>query len=175
MRANSQAPATVADALRLAVAGLDYLNSPAGEIEGAACGQVLAALGQIQARFTAAQASVLRRFDAADAHDGDGYPTPAAWLAAMTQMSGRDARATVQEMRRLAAYPGILEALAAGQVSRSFGREIIDLVTKNLPAELRAATAAILLGAAVAGAGLDDLKVITAAAVERWKAAHPDP
>jgi len=69
---SGHAPGSVADALRLAVAGLDYLNSPAGEVDGPGCGQVLAALGQIQARFTAAQASVLHRFDAAGAHDGDG-------------------------------------------------------------------------------------------------------
>lgn len=78
-------------------------------------------------------------------------------------------------MRRLAAYPDICQALAAGQVSRSFGLEIIELVTRNLPAGLRGPTAAILLAAAVAGASLDDLKVIAAAAAERWKAAHPDP
>lgn len=156
MCTTGHAPGSVADALRLAVAGLDYLNSPAGEIDGAGCGQVLTALGQIQARFTAAQASVLRRFDAAGAHDGDGYSTSAAWLAAMAR-----------KMRRLAACPGIRQALAAGRVSRSFGLEIIELVTKNLPAGLRGPTAAILLDAAVAGAGLDDLGVRVETTLDR--------
>ena len=36
-------------------------------------GSVLRSLGEIEAKFTAAHAAVLARFDAADAHDSDGY------------------------------------------------------------------------------------------------------
>ncbi len=78
----------VADALRMMNAGLDYLNGPgAGELDAAACGPVLRSLGEIEAKFTAAHASVLARFDAADAHDSDGYGSSAAWLMAMTDMT----------------------------------------------------------------------------------------
>ncbi|MFY9774370.1 MAG: hypothetical protein WAK28_07345, partial [Trebonia sp.] len=90
----------VADALRMMNAGLDYLNGPgAGELDAAACGLVLRSLGEIEAKFTAAHASVLARFDAADAHDSDGYGTSAAWLMAMTDMTRPDARTKVRRMR----------------------------------------------------------------------------
>ena len=81
---------SVADALRMMNAGLDYLNGPgADELDAAACGSVLRSLAAVQAKFTAAHALVLARFDAADAHDCDGYGNSAAWLMAMTDMTRR--------------------------------------------------------------------------------------
>jgi hypothetical protein len=101
-----QAPGSIAEALRMTRAGLDYLNSPAGaELAGSAAGGVLTSLGELQAKVTAAHAAFLRRFDAADAHDSDGYGTSAAWLAAMTKLAAKDARAAVWRMRRLAERP----------------------------------------------------------------------
>ncbi len=155
-------PGSLAEALRAAGAGLDYLNSPAAQSDGAACGPVLAALGQIHAKFTAAHAAFLRRFDTAGAHDGDGYGTTRSWLAAMTQVTGPDAKAAVTEMRRLAAHPGIGAALAAGAVSRSYALAITALAGK-LPAAMRTATGQILLDAAIGGAAIDDLKILAAA------------
>ena len=87
---------SVAEALRMANATMDYLNGPgAGELDAAACGAVLRSLGEIEAKFTAAHASVLARFDAADAHDCDGYGTSAAWLMAMADMTRPDAKTKV--------------------------------------------------------------------------------
>jgi len=95
-------PGSVAEALRMADASMDYLNSPAAaDLPAAACGQALTALGEIHAKFTAARVTLLRRFDALDGHDGDGYGTSAAWLAAMTKMATKDAKAAVGQMRRL--------------------------------------------------------------------------
>jgi uncharacterized protein DUF222 len=167
-------PGSLAEALRAASTGLDYLNSPAAGLDGAACGQVLTALAAIQAKFTAAHAAYLRRFDAAGGHDSDGYGTSSAWLTAMTQATRPDARAAVAEMRRLAQHPAIAAAMAAGQVSRSYGLAITEL-TRKLPAQLRARTGQILLEAATGGADIDDLKMLAAAALEQWRAQHPDP
>ena len=84
---------SVAEALRMANATMDYLNSAeAADLYPAACGSVLRSLAEVQAKFTAAHAAVLARFDAADAHDSDGYGTSAAWLMAMTDMTRGDAR-----------------------------------------------------------------------------------
>src|SRR5215469_941873 len=95
-------PGSVAEALRMAHASMDYLNSPAAaDLPAAACGQALTALGEIQAKATAAHAAFLRRFDAADAHDADGYGTSSAWLAAMAKLAPKDARAAVRRMHRL--------------------------------------------------------------------------
>src|SRR5215831_12421111 len=155
-----QVPGSIAEALRMTGAGLDYLNSPtAAEPHAAAAGEVLAALGVIDAKVTAAQAAFLRRFDAADAHDGDGYGSSAAWLAARTQLARKDARAAVWRMRRLAERPRLQDALARGELSWSWAEQIIEL-TKKLPAELRSDTDQILLDAAAGGASLEDLRYL---------------
>src|ERR1700757_3350089 len=104
-------PGSVADALRIVHAGMDYLNSPdAALLDPAALGGVLTSLGELQAKFTAAQAAFLRRFDAADAHDADGYGTSSAWLGAMTRLKAGDAKATVAQMRTLGRHPHFADA-----------------------------------------------------------------
>jgi hypothetical protein len=162
----------VADALRMMNAGLDYLNGPgAGELDAAACGPVPRSLAAVQAKFTAAHAAVLARFDAADAHDSDGYGTSAAWLAAMADLTPRDARVKVREMRLLRGHRGMAGALAAGEISTSQALAIAEW-TRKLPAGLRAATITILVQAAAAGASRDDLRMIAgrAGAVARLAA-----
>ena len=155
-------PGNVAEALRVVGAGLDYLNSPgATDLPALASGQALTALGELQAKFTAAHAAVLRRFDAADAHDADGYGTSSAWLAARTQLSVKDAKAAVWRMRRLGERPRLQDALGRGELSWSWAAEIIEL-TRKLPAELRGAT-------------LEDLRYLAACALQRWLSQHPDP
>src|SRR5215472_11044773 len=168
-------PDSVAEALRMAHASLDYLNSPAAaDLPAAACGQALTSLGELQAKVTAVHAAFLRRFDAADGHDADGYGTSAAWLAAMTKMAPRDAKAAVRRMRRLGERPHLADALARGEISWSWTGEVINWLRK-LPAELQDGTEKILAEAAAAGASLEDLAAITAHALRQWQAAHPDP
>ena len=168
-----QVPGSVADALRVVHAGLDYLAGPeAAELSAEALGGVLTSLGEIQAKFTAAHAGFLRRFDAADAHDSDGYGTSSAWLGAMTRLTAGDARAAVAQMRTLARHPHLADAMAAGAISASWVKQL-DRLTRPLPAELRAETDRILLQAAAAGASLDDLTLLANAAVEQYLAQQP--
>ena len=165
---------SVAEALRMADATMDYLNGPgAGELDAACCGSVLRSLAEVQAKLTAAHASVLARFDAAGAHDADGYGTSAAWLMAMADMTRPDARAEVKQMRLLREHPALAGALADGDVSRSWALAIGEW-TRRLPAELRAQTVTILVQATRAGASLDDLRTIAGVALERWRASRPD-
>ena len=154
---------SVADALRMMNAGLDYLNGPgAGELDAAACGSVLRSLAEVQAKFTAVHASVLARFDAADAHDSDGYGTSATWLMAMTDMTRGDARAEVWQMRLLRDHPEMAAALADADIFKSQALAIAEW-TRKLPAELRAETIKILVQAAQAGASRTAmLTVVTA-------------
>jgi Domain of unknown function (DUF222) len=172
---NSQVPGSVADALQMACASLDYLNSPAAAgLDGTASGPVLVALGALRSKATAAHAAFLRRFDTADAHDSDGYGSSAAWLMAMAKMSRDGARAAVRQMRQLAARPHLADGLAAGVLSESWVAQIARW-TKDLPAELRDATDKILVEAAAGGACLDDLATIVAHALTQWRSQHPDP
>jgi hypothetical protein len=169
------APVSVADALRMAGLGLEYLNSPAAvELDVAALGEVLTELGDLQDRLAAAHATFLRRFDAADAHDADGYASSSAWLTAKGRMTKRDARAAVRQMRQFSERPGLHDAVAAGDISRSWA-DAIARWTRKLPEGMRAETDKILLEAAAAGASLDDLATIAAAAIEQWRSTQPDP
>jgi hypothetical protein len=169
-----EAPESVAEALGMARAAVDYLNTPdAAVLDGACCGEVLVALGEIAAKLAAAQTEFLRRFDAADAHDADGYGSSSAWLAARTRISRKDARSAVRDMRRLGQRPLLRDAVAAGQISRSWADAITGW-TKDLPAPMRDETDKILLEAVAAGADQDDLATIAGLALEKWRQQRPD-
>jgi hypothetical protein len=168
-------PGSVAEALRITGAGLAYLSSAAdSELEPAALGEVLTALGDLQDRLAAARATFLRRFDAAGSHDADGYGSSSAWLAAKGRMTKRDARATVRQMRLFSERPTLHDAVATGDISMSWA-DAAARGTRKLPAELREVTDKILIEAAAAGATLEDLATIAAAAIEQWRSAQPDP
>jgi len=178
--ADGPAPASVAEALRMTRAGLDYLNARAAdEVDAAGSGEVLTSLGEIQSKFTAAHAAVLSRFDAGDAHNADGYGTSARWLEAMARMAPRDAKAAVGQMRALGRHPYLAEALAADGISASWAGQILKWI-KKLPVQLRhddeavAGIVEILTRAAVSGASLADLEAILARAEALWRAGHPD-
>jgi hypothetical protein len=163
-----------AGALKTAGAALDCMNAAVADLDGPACGELLVTLGEVQAKLTAAQAGLLRRFDAAGAHDADGYGSSSAWLAAKAGMSRQGARAAVKQMRQLGARPLLDAALAAGEITGSLAFTIAGW-TRKLPEDMRAETDRILLEAAAAGASLDDLAVIAGAAVEAWRQQQPDP
>ena len=125
---------SVAEALRAGSAVADFLNSPAAAgLDGAACGEVLLALGGIQAKLAAAYAGFLRRFDAASAHDADGYGSSSAWLAARAQLTKRDARAAVRQMRQFGQRKHLAEALAAGAITGSWAAAIAGLDAGSSP------------------------------------------
>jgi len=171
---------SVAEALKMANATMDYLNTRAGtDLDAASCGEVLTSLGEIQAKFTAAHAVVLSRFDAGDAHNADGYGTSARWLEAMAQMAPRDAKAAVRQMRALGKHRCLEQALAAGEISASWAGQILTWVSK-LPAQLRhdddaiAGIIEILVRAAASGASLEDLQALLGRVLALWRAGHPD-
>jgi len=168
--------ASVADALRVGQAVARYLNSPAaGDLEGAARGEALEQLGAISSLLGAAQNAILRRFDADDGHDADGYAGSAAWLAARNRLGRRDARAAVRQMRLLARHPLLDAATATGGITISWAREIAAWTGRIDHQELQAEADRILVEAAAAGADLDDLKLLAQAAYEAWRAQEPDP
>ena len=125
---------SVAEALRMTRAGPGLPERPGagepGRLPRAA--PVLRSLGEIEAKFTAAHASVLARFDAADAHDSDGYGNSAAWLMAMTDMTRPDARTKVRRMRLLRGHPAMAAALADADISKSQALAIAEW-TRKLP------------------------------------------
>jgi hypothetical protein len=167
-----------AEALRHINTGLDHLTALApDELEPAAVGEVLTALSNAQGRLAAVQASLLHRFDAADAHDADGYASASAWLAGRGGMTGRAAKAAVMRMRQFTGRPLLHAAVAAGPaaggISESWAQDIITW-TRRLPPDLQTETDKILLDAVAVGADADDLRTIVAAAIESWRSQRPD-
>jgi hypothetical protein len=172
--ANESGFGSAAEALRAGIAFADYLNSPAvADLEPAALGEALVSLSAIQSKLAVAHADFLCRFDAHDAHDADGYSSSSAWLAAKAKLGKKDAKAAMRRMQMLGRHPLLAHGMAAGEISDSWAGEIVGWL-KKLPEELRGGTEKILADAAAAGASLEDLATITAAALAQWEADHPD-
>jgi Domain of unknown function (DUF222) len=168
--------ASVAQALRAARAAAVYLNSPpAAGLDGPARGQALEQLGAITSLLGAAANGLLRRFDADDGHDADGYASSATWLAAKNHLGRKDARAAVRQMRLLGRHPHLDAATATGAITISWAKEIAGWTGRIDHEELRQEADQILLDAAAAGADLDDLKLLAQAAYEAWRELEPDP
>ena len=158
----------------------DFLAGPGGSgldsagLEAADLGGVLESLGGLSAKLAAARSAVLSRFDAARGHDGDGYGSSAAWLAAKGRTTRRAANAEVRRMRQFRAHPHIAAAVASGGISDSWAAELADW-TQKLPAGWRQDVDKLLVDTAAAGANLEDLAVVAAAAYAKWRQQQPDP
>ncbi|MGA2827158.1 MAG: hypothetical protein ABSF03_13680, partial [Streptosporangiaceae bacterium] len=99
---------------------------------------------------------------AQDGYQADGQFGAKSWLRAVTKIT----KGAAGWARRLAAHPVIAGALAAGQISASWARQICDW-TGQLPEDLRADADQILLAAALGGADLHDLGALAQEMIER--------
>jgi hypothetical protein len=169
------AASSVAEALAMAEAAMDYLNDPgAASLEAASLGDVLQALGGISGKFAAVRAAILARFDAERGHDADGYGSSASWLAAKTRTTRKAANAQVRQMRQFSAHPQIAAAVARKDISEAWAAEMAEW-TRRLPPQWRADVDKLLVDTAAAGANLDDLALVAQAAYEKWRQQQPDP
>jgi hypothetical protein len=155
---------------------LDRLNAAvaAVEVPESALGGVLLDLEAAGARQAALRSAVLARFDAADAHDSDGYQNSSSWLRDKAGMTQPAARGQVKQMRVLRDRPLLAGAMSEGWLHESYAAAVIKW-TKPLPLAEKTAADEILLGALGAGGSLDDLHLLATAIVEKWKSARPDP
>ena len=119
----------------------------------------------------AAQGAALAAFDARQGYADDGHGSSRTWLRWQARITGPAASAAVAWTRRLADHPAVRDALAAGQISASWARQICDW-TDLLPESARQDADGILLAAAAAGAGLQDLAGL--AEEMRARTAAPD-
>jgi hypothetical protein len=173
--AEANAPGSIAEALRMADAALGYLRDPgAASLLPAELGGVLEAVGALGGKFAAARAAVLARFEAERAYTADGHGSATAWLKARGRMTGKAAGAQVRQMRQFRDHPVIADAVAAGEVSESWARELAEW-TRRLPADWRHDVDKLLSDTAAAGANLEDLAVVAQAAYEKWRSQQPDP
>ena len=165
-------PATVADAVAMAQAGLAFVASAdVASMPAAAQAECLRGLERAESLHTAARAGVLAAFLASRGCEDEGQGSAKAWLRWQTRVTGGAAAGAVGWARRLTAHPAVGEALATGQVSASWAREIGGW-TRKLPADKRADADAIVLAAAAGGADLADLAGL--AQEMRRRCAQPD-
>src|SRR5262249_52555665 len=163
-------PAGAADAGAMAGAGLSWLAAAdTASLTTAEQADCLRALAQAESIHTAARARVLYAFTAQAGYEDDGQRSPRTWLKWQTRIGSGAAYAAMQWMQRLAAHPAVADALAAGELSQSWARQICDW-TDLLPEDARADADAILLGAAAGGAQLKDLEGL---AEEMYKRTAP--
>jgi hypothetical protein len=153
----------------MAEAAMDFLNGDGRDaLDGASAGSVLESMGGISAKFAAARAAILGKFDAARGHDADGYGSSASWLAAKNKVTRRDANAEVRLMRQLRAHPALADALARKDITESWASRLADW-TRRLPADWRDVVDKILVDNAASGVDLADLAVIARTAYEKWR------
>jgi len=153
-------PSSSAEAVAFVRAGLDWLAAAdATGLTGAERADVLRGLAAAEAVHLAATSRVLSAFDAAEDYEADGQGGPRVWLRWQTRVSRPAAATAMAWARRLAARRHVAAALAAGQLSPSYARQVSDWLDK-LPADVQDAAESILVRAAVSGADLGELAAL---------------
>jgi hypothetical protein len=138
----------------MALAGLGWLaGGDAASLPTGAQADCLRSLEQVLSVHTAARAKILRAFSAQRGYEDDGQGSPRTWLTWQARITRSAACIAVGWMRRLCEHPAIGDALATGQISASWARQVADW-TDAFPAEARQDADVILLAAAAGGADL---------------------
>jgi hypothetical protein len=160
-------PGSPKEALRMLTSAMSYLSAAdATQMAAETQAQCLQALERVNAMGTVARASILGAFTSGQGYSADADYSPRAWLINKTQITKGAAVAHTAWVRRAAAHPEVAQALAAGEISESFGRTLC-LWTDKLPGDCREAADAILVGAAKTGMGLRDLAELAAEILAR--------
>jgi hypothetical protein len=169
--------ASVGEAMDMARAALGYLAAAdAAQLAAAKLAECLQTLEQTEAISTAARASFLATFTARQGYGEDADYSPRAWLIHKTGITKGAAVGHTAWAKRASTHPRVLAALAAlaaGRVSESVGR-LICLWTDRLPEKFRQESDELLLTAAMAGLGLQELGALAAEMYERSRADLPD-
>ena len=161
------APASASEAMEMVHAGLGWLAAAdATQLGAETQARCLRMLEQADAMGTAARASVLAAFTSGQGYSADADYSPRAWLMHKTGVTRGAAAGHTAWARRAAAHPQVAAALAAKEMSESFGRTICQW-TDKLPGDCQPAADAILVTAARAGMDLRDLGGLAAELYER--------
>ena len=167
-------PGSADEALEMLMAAMGYLAAAdATQMAAGEQARCLRVFEQATAVGAVARTSVLSAFTAGQGYSADADYSPRAWLIRKTGVTKGAAVAYTAWVRRAAEHPRVLAALAAGELSESFGRTICTWTSK-LPEDCREAADAILLSAAKAGMDLRELGGLFAEMYERSRGDLPD-
>ena len=165
---------SVADAMAAVQAGLRFVaDADATRMSAQAQAECLQMMERANAIVTAARASVLSAFTSGQGYSADADYSPRAWLIHKTRVTKVVAVAHTAWAKRMVTHPRVMAALAAEDLSESYGRTICQW-TDKLPEDCRPAADAILLSAAKAGMDLRDLAGLAAEMYERSRHDLPD-
>jgi len=167
-------PGSVLDALAMLDRALDHLN--AADVASLPVDTQAAALRSLEAaeaKHTAARAAVLSAFTACGGPEADGHGAARVWLRWQTRITRGAAAGAVAWMRRLAAHPVIERALARGELSASWARELCGW-SDRLPAAVREDADRLLVQAAADGADVADLGRLAEAIYQRTRGPDED-
>ena len=166
--------ASVGEAIEMARAALGYLAAAdAAQLGAEAQAACLRGLEQTDAIATAARASFLSAFTAGKGYSADADYSARAWLMHRTGITRGAAASHTAWANRAGTHPVVVAALAAGELSESWGRAICQW-TGKLPEKFREESDELLVKAAAAGLGLADLSALFAEMYERARADLPD-
>jgi hypothetical protein len=166
--------ASVSEAIEMARAALGYLAAAdAAQLGDEAQAACLRGLEQTDAIATAARASFLSAFTAGKGYSADADYSARAWLMHKTGITRGAAASHTAWANRAGTHPAVVAALAAGDLSESWGRAICQW-TGKLPEKYRQESDELLVKAAAAGLGLADLSALFAEMYERARSDLPD-
>jgi len=166
------APSSADDAVAMMLAGLGWLaKADLTSVPTAAQADTLRALERASSMHAAARAAALAAFTTQVGYEDDGHGSPRTWLTWQTRITRPAASAAIASMRRLRAHHAVANALASGDLSESWARQICEW-TDRLPEDARLDADTILLTAAGSGANLADLAAL--AEQIRRRVAGPD-
>jgi hypothetical protein len=153
-------------------AGLGYLASGAQQ-PAATQAECLRELERDATVLTAARAWILASFTAVQGYADDADYSAVSWLIHRTGITKGAAVGHTAWAKRTLTHPQVLAALAAGQVTEPVGR-LICLWTGKLPEQYRDDADEVLLAAAAAGLGLEELAALFGQMYERARGDLPD-
>jgi hypothetical protein len=163
-------PASVTQALAMLDRALDHLAAAdAASLPSAVQAEALRALERAGAKQVAVRSRVLAAFASQAAYEDDGQGSARAWLRWQTRVTNGAAGGAVGWLRRLAEHPVIGDALAAGDLSESWARQVCAW-TDRLPPARHDEADEILAAAARAGVDLPGLAGLAQEMFERsWR------
>jgi hypothetical protein len=166
--------ASVSEAIDMAHAALGYLAAvDATQLAAETQAECLRGLERTDAISTVARASFLSAFTVGKGYSADADYSARAWLMHRTGITRGAAASHTAWAKRHATHPRVLTALAAEDLSESYGRTICQW-TDKLPEKFRDESDELLIAAAAAGLGLRDLGALFAEMYERARADLPD-
>jgi hypothetical protein len=166
--------ASAGEAIDMARAALGYLAAmDAAQLADEAQAACLRGLERTDAVATAARASFLSAFTVGKGYSADADYSARAWLMHRTGITRGAAASHTAWARRAGTHPVVVAALAAGEVSESYGRTICQW-TDRLPEQYRQESDELLVKAAAAGLGLADLSALFAEMYQRARSELPD-